>query len=452
MAGLKGRERSLTRTLSVGWKQRLALGCAVLHEPEIVFLDEPTGGVDPASRRRFWELINGLSERGVTVFVTTHYLDEAEYCNDIRLIHAGRIVAGGSPRRAQGSDHPQPHPRGRDRPGRRRHGDPAGQEPWVLETSIFGTSLHVSVADEAEGRRLIRDRLAAAGIAVRTASTGSCRRSRTSSSTRSRSRPGTGARRGSREDSAAPVVGPVIRKEFRQIRRRPRSLVFLLVLPAFLLIMFGFALNFDVKHIPLAVVDQDGQPPAATWPRDFRDDGVFRRQGDARPDRGRSTTSWREEKIRAALVIPATSPRTSWPGGSPSVQVIVDGANAMSATTAAGYVGDHRPELLAADDARALEERGRGRRDAPPRRPRSASGTTRSSGAPTSSCPGLMAFILMVIVVDLDGLLHRPGEGAGDHGTDRRLAPAAVGAHRRQDSFPTSSSPSSRPISVLLLG
>jgi len=97
MAGLAGRERSLTRTLSVGWKQRLALGCAILHEPQIVFLDEPTGGVDPASRRRFWELINDLSERGITVFVTTHYLDEAEYCNDIRLIHAGRIVAGGSP-------------------------------------------------------------------------------------------------------------------------------------------------------------------------------------------------------------------------------------------------------------------------------------------------------------------------------------------------------------------
>ncbi len=163
MAGLRGRERSLTRTLSVGWKQRLALGCAVLHEPEIVFLDEPTGGVDPASRRRFWELINELSERKVTVFVTTHYLDEAEYCNDIRLIHAGRIVAGGSPRQLKDEVIRNPilevaSERAVDAL------EVLQKEPWVLETSIFGTSLHVSVADETEGRRLIRERLAREGI------------------------------------------------------------------------------------------------------------------------------------------------------------------------------------------------------------------------------------------------------------------------------------------------
>lgn len=98
MAGLRGRENSLTRELAGGWKQRLALGCALLHEPEIVFLDEPTGGVDPVSRRRFWDLIYDLSVRRVTVFVTTHYLDEAEYCHRIMLMHAGAIIAGGSPR------------------------------------------------------------------------------------------------------------------------------------------------------------------------------------------------------------------------------------------------------------------------------------------------------------------------------------------------------------------
>jgi ABC-2 type transport system ATP-binding protein len=163
MAGLKGRERSLTRTLSVGWKQRLALGCAILHEPEIVFLDEPTGGVDPGSRRRFWELINELSDRKVTVFVTTHYLDEAEYCNDIRLIHAGRIVAGGSPRELKSQVIRNPilevaSSRAVDAL------EALQKEPWVLETSIFGTALHISVADEEEGRRLVRERLALQGI------------------------------------------------------------------------------------------------------------------------------------------------------------------------------------------------------------------------------------------------------------------------------------------------
>ena len=163
LAGLKGRERSLTRTLSVGWKQRLALGCAVLHEPEIVFLDEPTGGVDPASRRRFWELINELSSRRVTVFVTTHYLDEAEYCNDIRLIHAGRIVAAGSPRELKEEIIRNPilevaTDRAVDALEVLR------KEPWVLETSIFGAALHIGVADEAEGRRLVLQRLALEGI------------------------------------------------------------------------------------------------------------------------------------------------------------------------------------------------------------------------------------------------------------------------------------------------
>jgi drug efflux transport system ATP-binding protein len=96
MAGLRGRERTRTSDLAGGWRQRLALGCAILHEPRIVFLDEPTGGVDPLSRRHFWTLIDQLSESGVTVLVTTHYLDEAEHCHRLAIIHAGKIAAIGS--------------------------------------------------------------------------------------------------------------------------------------------------------------------------------------------------------------------------------------------------------------------------------------------------------------------------------------------------------------------
>src|SRR4029450_13468706 len=96
MAGLRGRERTRTADLAGGWRQRLALGCAILHEPRIVFLDAPPGGVDPLSRRHFWTLIDQLSESGVTVLVTTHYLDEAEHCHRLAIIHAGRIGAIGS--------------------------------------------------------------------------------------------------------------------------------------------------------------------------------------------------------------------------------------------------------------------------------------------------------------------------------------------------------------------
>jgi len=166
MADLRGREKSLTKTLSGGWKQRLALGCAILHEPKIVFLDEPTGGVDPISRRNFWRLINELSSGGTTVLVTTHFLDEAEYCNDIILINAGRLIAAGSPVELKTEHIKRPILEVAPDSGIVEALETIREKPWAIETSVFGTSLHVMVDDEREGRRLITGLLADKGIGI----------------------------------------------------------------------------------------------------------------------------------------------------------------------------------------------------------------------------------------------------------------------------------------------
>jgi ABC-2 type transport system ATP-binding protein len=169
MAGLTGRERSLTGELSGGWKQRLALGCAILHEPPIIFLDEPTGGVDPISRRNFWELINQLSAGGTTVLVTTHFLDEAEYCNDIILMDAGHLIATGSPTELKTDHIRAPILEVSLASGSVVEAlETVRAEPWALETSVFGTRLHVMVADEEAGSQAIRTTLTRAGIVPNT--------------------------------------------------------------------------------------------------------------------------------------------------------------------------------------------------------------------------------------------------------------------------------------------
>jgi len=166
MAGLEGREDSLTRELSGGWKQRLALGCAILHQPKIVFLDEPTGGVDPISRRNFWELINFLSEQGTTVFVTTHYLDEAEYCNRMMLMHSGKIIAGGSPKELKAEHIKNPILEVECEKVVEAMEIMRGQD-WIIETTIFGTYLHISVPEEESGRQKIRQALSGNQIRVK---------------------------------------------------------------------------------------------------------------------------------------------------------------------------------------------------------------------------------------------------------------------------------------------
>ena len=166
MADLHGREDIRASELAGGWRQRLALGCAILHEPPIVFLDEPTGGVDPLSRRQFWTLIDQLSAAGVSVLVTTHYLDEAEHCHRIAIIHAGRLAALGSTSELKQrfahrvileiqADKPVEAMRLLD------------EMPEVEKTSVFGTMVHaVLKTDSRDAAVLLQQRLRTAGVSV----------------------------------------------------------------------------------------------------------------------------------------------------------------------------------------------------------------------------------------------------------------------------------------------
>ena len=170
MAGLAEHRRALTGTLSGGWKQRLALGCAILHEPPILFLDEPTSGVDPNSRRRFWDLIYDLSGQGVTVFVTTHYMDEVEHCDRLALIYGGNLIASGTPQALKSEaiaeailevlcDRPEDALEAIEATERSKGTD-------LARPALFGRGLHVAVRDAAAAAPALRQLLEQRGHRV----------------------------------------------------------------------------------------------------------------------------------------------------------------------------------------------------------------------------------------------------------------------------------------------
>jgi len=164
-AGLHGRERMPAGALSGGWKQRLAFGCAALHRPRMVFLDEPTSGVDPVSRREFWDLIGQFAESGMTIMVTTHYMDEAEHCDTLAFILAGRIIAMGTPdeikRRAMSGDLLEVVT-----PQYAQALDVLASRPDVREAALFGRAIHVTVDDARAAAPILQRALTDRGVAV----------------------------------------------------------------------------------------------------------------------------------------------------------------------------------------------------------------------------------------------------------------------------------------------
>jgi ABC-2 type transport system ATP-binding protein len=165
MAGLSDKRRHLTRELALGWKQRLALGCSVLHEPPVLFLDEPTSGVDPLSRRSFWDMINDMAAKGVTVFVSTHYMEEAEYCNRLALMNRGKIIALGTPGELK-REWMKESVLNLECEDFMKAADLLDKEEIFEEVAIFGSLLHLVTHDPETAMAVTKDVLAKAGISI----------------------------------------------------------------------------------------------------------------------------------------------------------------------------------------------------------------------------------------------------------------------------------------------
>ncbi len=166
MADLRERRGELTRSLSGGWKQRLALGCAILHDPAVLFLDEPTSGVDPIARGRFWDVIRDMARTGHTIFVSTHYMDEAEYCHRVAMMHRGKVIALDAPARLR--EQLNTHTLLRlDTSAPLETMRALENMAGIRDVAVFGSGLHVSVDDGDAALERIRERLSGQGIEIR---------------------------------------------------------------------------------------------------------------------------------------------------------------------------------------------------------------------------------------------------------------------------------------------
>jgi len=349
LTGLTDQLDKLAGNLSGGWKQRLALACALIHEPEVVFLDEPTAGIDPVARRQLWDLLFDLSARGVTLFVTTHYMDEAERCTDVGYIYLSKLLVQGKPQELK--ELPDVTP-----PGTRRYeiDVPAATEklsklrhtPGVLDATLFGQTIHLLASDKLGEGELVRE--LGEGAQLRPISptledvfvTLTAR----AEERRARGEPpppqpspgaaGEGERKVARVKSN-PLNGfpAILIKEFLHVRRQPSTLFFMLVIPVIQILLFGYALQTQIDNIPLVVYDLDGRQSARELidslvnTRKFKvvervhDDDSFRR----------ALTSGR---AKAGVKVPPDYTERLVRGEQVQVQVLIDGSDSQVATTA----------------------------------------------------------------------------------------------------------------------
>lgn len=368
LTALTDNTEQLAGTLSGGWQRRLALACALIHEPDVLFLDEPTAGIDPVARRHLWDLLFELSGRGVTLFVTTHYMDEAERCTDVGYIFMSKLLVLGKPDELKTLPNVTP-------PGTRRY-ELRISEPTerlsrlrkcdgVRDATLFGETIHL-LADEsltpdsfceqvdvsAEETEIREIPPSLEDVFVTLTTEAETRQLATTTEVR----PLTEANKATDADSAStpPPLLPmdssaqtqprqsgntmtglwaVLVKEFFHIRRQPITLFFMLVVPVMQTIIFGYAIDTQIEHIPLVVFDLDGRQQSRDLTAAFQNTRRFRiiEQVHDANSFDRALTSGR---AKVGLRIPPYYTDRLLRGEQVQVQVLIDGSDSQVATTA----------------------------------------------------------------------------------------------------------------------
>lgn len=371
LTGLTDRIDQLAGTLSGGWKQRLALACSLVHEPELIFLDEPTAGIDPVARRQLWDLLFDLSGRGVTLFVTTHYMDEAERCSRVGYIYMSRLLLLGEPDTLK--QLPEVTPPGTRRlelevPHPTQSLAPLRRIDGVRDATLFGQTIHL----------LIDKQLAEADIRNRLNLTPDAAPMREIDPTLedvfvtltadAQKRVAQGeplkihienvqehgeAAKGAGRDNVAPAASPtsplhgsrpargrsfagllaILIKEFTHIRRQPATLFFMLLVPLLQTLIFGYAINLQIEHIPTVVFDLDGRDQAKQLIESFVNTRSFQIIDRVHDDETfRSALSSGRAKV--GIIVPPDYTDRLLKRQQTTVQVLIDGSDSQVATTA----------------------------------------------------------------------------------------------------------------------
>ena len=360
LTGLSDRIDQLAGTLSGGWKQRLALACSLIHSPEILFLDEPTAGIDPVARRQLWDLLFDLSAQGVTLFVTTHYMDEAERCTDVGYIYMSQLLVLGKPEELKTLPEVTP-------PGTRRYElrlpHPAERLselrslPGVIDATLFGETVHMMVEDRVTPTVLESEFTVPSGelevreipptledVFVTLTRNAEAKKNTPTETVRhdddihgvqsmsvdvqSPSSP-PDERRGRTTDGLFAVMV----KEFYHIRRQPSTIFFMLVVPVMQTIIFGYAIDTQIENIPSVVLNLDGRAQSRQLVDSFANTRRFTIIGEVHNEDD-FMHAIRSGNAKVGIKIPPNYSDRIIRGEQVQVQVLIDGSDSQVATTA----------------------------------------------------------------------------------------------------------------------